>query len=43
MWDAAMRYWETLRSDEAAPFDREFRLDVGRFHRSSPGAQAPSK
>jgi 3-isopropylmalate/(R)-2-methylmalate dehydratase large subunit len=29
MWDAAMRYWETLRSDEAAPFDREVRLDVG--------------
>ena len=26
-WDAAMRYWETLRSDDAAFFDREVRLD----------------
>ena len=28
MWDEAMRYWETLRSDDAAEFDREVRLDV---------------
>ncbi|MHB8269601.1 3-isopropylmalate dehydratase large subunit [Bradyrhizobium sp.] len=28
MWDEARRYWETLRSDEAAVFDREVRLDV---------------
>jgi 3-isopropylmalate/(R)-2-methylmalate dehydratase large subunit len=28
MWDEAKRYWETLRSDEAAQFDREVRLDV---------------
>jgi 3-isopropylmalate/(R)-2-methylmalate dehydratase large subunit len=28
-WDEAMRYWETLRSDHSAPFDRELRLDVG--------------
>jgi 3-isopropylmalate/(R)-2-methylmalate dehydratase large subunit len=28
MWDEAMRYWETLRSDHAAEFDREVRLDV---------------
>jgi 3-isopropylmalate/(R)-2-methylmalate dehydratase large subunit len=27
-WDAAMRYWETLRSDEGARFDREIRLDA---------------
>src|SRR5437762_8992679 len=27
-WDAAMRYWETLRSDDAAFFDREIRLDA---------------
>jgi 3-isopropylmalate/(R)-2-methylmalate dehydratase large subunit len=27
-WDAAMRYWETLRSDEGAHFDREIRLDA---------------
>ena len=27
-WDEAMRYWETLRSDEAAQFDREVRLNV---------------
>jgi 3-isopropylmalate/(R)-2-methylmalate dehydratase large subunit len=27
-WDAAMRYWETLRTDEAAAFDREIRLDA---------------
>jgi 3-isopropylmalate/(R)-2-methylmalate dehydratase large subunit len=25
-WDAAMRYWETLRSDEGAHFDREVTL-----------------
>jgi 3-isopropylmalate/(R)-2-methylmalate dehydratase large subunit len=28
-WDAAMRYWETLRSGDAAKFDREIRLDAG--------------
>lgn len=28
MWDEAMRYWETLRSDDDAEFDREVRLDV---------------
>jgi len=27
-WDAAMRYWETLRSDDDAHFDREVRLDA---------------
>ncbi len=27
-WDAAMRYWETLRSDESAVFDTEVRLDA---------------
>jgi 3-isopropylmalate/(R)-2-methylmalate dehydratase large subunit len=27
-WDAARRYWETLPSDEGAPFDREVRLDA---------------
>jgi 3-isopropylmalate/(R)-2-methylmalate dehydratase large subunit len=27
-WDAAMRYWETLRSDDGAHFDREVRLDA---------------
>jgi 3-isopropylmalate/(R)-2-methylmalate dehydratase large subunit len=27
-WDAAMRYWETLRSDDSAHFDREIRLDA---------------
>jgi 3-isopropylmalate/(R)-2-methylmalate dehydratase large subunit len=27
-WDAAMRYWETLRSDDGARFDREIRLDA---------------
>ena len=28
-WDSAMRYWETLRSDDGAHFDREIRLDAG--------------
>jgi 3-isopropylmalate/(R)-2-methylmalate dehydratase large subunit len=28
-WDAAMRYWETLRTGDAAEFDREIRLDAG--------------
>jgi len=27
-WDEAMRYWETLRSGEAAQFDREVRLNA---------------
>src|ERR1700716_148416 len=27
-WDEAMRYWETLRSDDGAHFDRETRLDA---------------
>jgi 3-isopropylmalate/(R)-2-methylmalate dehydratase large subunit len=27
-WDAAMRYWETLRSDPDATFDHEVRLDA---------------
>jgi 3-isopropylmalate/(R)-2-methylmalate dehydratase large subunit len=27
-WDAARRYWDTLRSDADAPFDREIRLDA---------------
>ncbi|NJL08705.1 MAG: 3-isopropylmalate dehydratase large subunit [Methylacidiphilales bacterium] len=26
-WDAALRYWETLRTDEGAVFDHEIRLD----------------
>src|SRR6266446_1622992 len=31
LWDDAMRYWETLRSDEGAPFDREIRLDAAKL------------
>jgi 3-isopropylmalate/(R)-2-methylmalate dehydratase large subunit len=27
-WDQAMRYWETLATDEGARFDREVRLDA---------------
>jgi len=27
-WDEAMRYWETLSSDEGAAFDREIKLDA---------------
>ena len=30
-WDKAMRYWETLRSDEGAHFDREIRLDAAKL------------
>jgi 3-isopropylmalate/(R)-2-methylmalate dehydratase large subunit len=30
-WDQAMRYWETLRSDEGAVFDREVKLDASRL------------
>ncbi|WP_018387422.1 3-isopropylmalate dehydratase large subunit [Ancylobacter sp. FA202] len=26
-WDAALRYWDTLRTDEGAFFDKELRLD----------------
>src|SRR5213595_1881358 len=30
-WDAAMRYWDTLRSDEGAHFDHEIRLDAAKL------------
>src|SRR6478735_3352942 len=30
-WDEAMRYWETLRSDDGAQFDREIRLDAAKL------------
>jgi 3-isopropylmalate/(R)-2-methylmalate dehydratase large subunit len=30
-WDAAMRYWETLSSDDGAHFDREIRLDAAKL------------
>jgi 3-isopropylmalate/(R)-2-methylmalate dehydratase large subunit len=30
-WDAARRYWDTLRSDDGAKFDREIRLDAARL------------
>jgi 3-isopropylmalate/(R)-2-methylmalate dehydratase large subunit len=31
LWDEALRYWETLRSDEGAHFDREIRLDAAKL------------
>jgi 3-isopropylmalate/(R)-2-methylmalate dehydratase large subunit len=30
-WDAAMRYWETLKSDDGAKFDREVKLDAAKL------------
>jgi len=30
-WGAAMRYWETLRSEDGAHFDREIRLDAAKL------------
>ena len=30
-WDAAMRYWEKLFSDDGAHFDREIRLDAAKL------------
>src|SRR6202162_3782340 len=30
-WDDAMRYWETLQSDDRAQFDREIRLDAAKL------------
>jgi 3-isopropylmalate/(R)-2-methylmalate dehydratase large subunit len=30
-WETAMRYWETLRSDDGAAFDREIRLDAAKL------------
>ena len=30
-WDAAMRYWDKLRSDEGAHFDHELRLDAAKL------------
>jgi 3-isopropylmalate/(R)-2-methylmalate dehydratase large subunit len=31
LWDEAMRYWDTLRSDDGANFDREIRLDAAKL------------
>jgi 3-isopropylmalate/(R)-2-methylmalate dehydratase large subunit len=31
LWDEAMRYWETLHSDDGAHFDREIRLDAAKL------------
>jgi 3-isopropylmalate/(R)-2-methylmalate dehydratase large subunit len=31
LWDDALRYWETLRSDDGAHFDREITLDAGKL------------
>src|SRR5438270_8238377 len=31
LWDEARRYWETLRSDEGAHFDREIVLDAAKL------------
>jgi 3-isopropylmalate/(R)-2-methylmalate dehydratase large subunit len=30
-WDAALRYWERLRSDDSTHFDREVRLDAAKL------------
>ncbi|MBA2126222.1 3-isopropylmalate dehydratase large subunit [Hyphomicrobium methylovorum] len=30
-WDAALRYWETLKTDDGAHFDREVRLDAAKL------------
>jgi 3-isopropylmalate/(R)-2-methylmalate dehydratase large subunit len=30
-WDSALRYWEMLRSDDGAHFDREVRLDAAKL------------
>ena len=30
-WEQAMRYWETLRTDDGAHFDREIRLDAAKL------------
>ena len=30
-WDAAVRYWETLHSDDGVQFDREVRLDAAKL------------
>ena len=31
LWDEAMRYWETLNSEDGAHFDREIRLDAAKL------------
>jgi len=31
LWDQAMRYWETLHSNDGAHFDREIRLDAAKL------------
>ena len=31
LWEEAMRYWDTLRSDDGANFDREIRLDAAKL------------
>ena len=42
-WDAALRYWETLRSDVDADSPAKVRLDAPHYRRSSPGAPSPSR
>src|SRR5262245_7027847 len=31
LWDEALRYWETLKADDGAHFDREIRLDAAKL------------
>src|ERR1700756_1611675 len=31
MWDDAVRYWDTLRTDDGAHFDREIKLDAAKL------------
>jgi 3-isopropylmalate/(R)-2-methylmalate dehydratase large subunit len=30
-WDEALKYWESLKTDPAAKYDKSYRLDVGRL------------
>jgi 3-isopropylmalate/(R)-2-methylmalate dehydratase large subunit len=46
MWDRALAYWQTLRSDADAPFDRTIQLDAGMLEPhvtwgTSPGMVVP--
>src|SRR6201986_5187915 len=43
LWDEAMRYWETLHSDDGAHFDREVRLDAAKLPPLVPGGTGPEQ
>src|SRR6202046_1422068 len=42
-WDAARRYWDTLRSEDGAHFDREIKLDAAKLPPLGPWGTSPEQ